>query len=171
MEARREELRRSLIPTPGPEANNRIYLLIAGAPAFGMTERETDAKVLLYAEALSDMPTWAIEASRRLFSKGGWKSPWNGQGCPSSANVVAECKLMLLPIEEELHRLGMILDAEIVDRDTTADERALNVAEIARLIADLKNGGTPQNERLLAEAKAERAAKLKPVAQSQESAA
>ena len=122
-------MRRSLIPTPGEEANGRILLLISGAPAFGMSERETDAKVLLYAEALSGEPTWAIEQARQRFARGGWVCPWDGKGCPSSANVVAECKAITLQVEQEIWRISQILDAEIVDTDTTEDERRAVLAE------------------------------------------
>jgi len=139
LETRRAELRRSLTPTPGKQANDCILLLISGAPAFGMSERETEAKVLLYAEALAGEPTWAIEQARQRFAKGGWVSPWDGKGCPSSANVVAECRAITLAVEQEIYKLSQVLDAEIVDNDTTADERKKVLADWAVLRTQLQN--------------------------------
>jgi hypothetical protein len=123
LEARHAELSASLIPTPGKTATDVIVLLIAGAPAFGMSEREADMKALLYAEALRKEPTWAIERARQRFATGDWSCPWNGTGCPSSANVVAECRAITLPIEAEIHKIGQILGAEEVDGGTTDEDR------------------------------------------------
>jgi len=123
LESRHAELMASLTPTPGKTATDVIVLLIAGAPAFGMSEREADMKALLYAEALRKEPTWAIERARQRFATGDWSCPWNGTGCPSSANVVAECREITLPIEAEIHRIGQILSAEMVDGGTTDEER------------------------------------------------
>lgn len=102
-----------------------------------MSERETDVKVALYADALKTEPTWAIEAARQTFSRGGWRCNWDGNGCPSSASVVAECKYTLLPIENELHRINLILNAELVDTDTTQDERDAALAHWAQVRAGI----------------------------------
>lgn len=114
-----------------------IYALIAGFTSYGMSERETDVKVALYADALKTEPTWAIEAARQTFSRGGWHCNWDGNGCPSSASVVAECKYTLLPIETELHRINLILNAELVDTDTTQDERNAALAHWAEIRAGI----------------------------------
>ena len=140
LERRQRELRMSLVPTPGDGANGKIYLLIAGSPAFGMTERETDAKVLLYAEALRHQPTWAIERARQIFAGGGWKSAWNGRGCPSSAEVVSECRHVIEPIEAELYRIGQVLDAEVVDVSTTPQQRRDAIAGWEKLKAEIGRG-------------------------------
>jgi hypothetical protein len=137
LEDRRAELTASLRPTPGEQASDVIYALIAGFTAYGMSERETDVKVALYADALKTEPTWAIEAARQTFARGGWHCNWDGNGCPSSASVVAECKYTLLPIEAELYRIGLILNAELVDTDTTQDERDAAIAHWAEIRAGI----------------------------------
>lgn len=137
LEDRRAELTASLHPTPGEQANDVIYALIAGFTSYGMSERETDVKVALYADALKTEPTWAIEAARQTFARGGWHCNWDGNGCPSSASVVAECKFILLPIETELFRIGLILNAELVDTDTTQDERDAALAHWAQIRASI----------------------------------
>lgn len=137
LEARRAELRRSLRPTPDQTARDVVTLLLAGAPSFGMSERETDAKVMLYAEALRDEPTWAIEKARQRFAKGGWQCNWDGSGTPSTASVVAECRFITLDIETEIARISAILDAELVDTETSEDERKEAVARWEQLKAEM----------------------------------
>jgi hypothetical protein len=159
LEARRAELIRSLRPEPGPDADDVIYGILAGGNTFGMSEREVSVKVRIYAEALQKHPTWAIEQARRTFAKGGWKCSWDGNGVPSSASVNAECSFITLEIEAEVNRIAQVLDAEIVDSETTADERKANVASIAKLLAELRNG-EPANERAMREVREERAAQL-----------
>lgn len=137
LEARRAELRDSLIPTPGEAADDAIYGILAGSNTFGMSGREADAKVRLYAEALAKQPTWAINEARKRFGKGGWKCGWDGNGFPSSANVNAECSFLTLEIDTEIHKLTQILDAEIVDSTTTESERQEAVAAWTKLKAEM----------------------------------
>ena len=137
LEDRRAELTASLHATPGEQASDVIYALIAGFTSYGMSERETDVKVALYADALKTEPTWAIEKARQTFARGGWHCNWDGNGCPSSASVAAECKFILLPIETELYRIGLVLNAELVDTDTTQDERDAALAHWAEIRAGI----------------------------------
>jgi hypothetical protein len=137
LEDRLDELKLSLVATPDKDARDQIDLLLAGAPAFGMSEREASAKLILYAEALRGEPTWAIAKARQLFAKGGWKSNWSGAGCPSSADVVAECRQITLPIEAEIYRIEQILNAVVVDSHTTALERQDALDTWAKLKADM----------------------------------
>lgn len=137
LEARRDELRHSLRSTADDTARAVITLLLANAPSFGMSERETDTKVALYAEALRDEPTWAIEKARQRFAKGGWQCNWNGRDVPSTASVVAECRFITLDIETEIARISAILDAELVDNDTTEDERKEAVARWEQIKAEM----------------------------------
>lgn len=137
LETRRAELRDSLTPTPGEAADDAIYGILAGSNTFGMTGREADAKVRLYAEALEKQPTWAINEARKRFGKGGWKCNWDGNGFPSSANVNAECAFLTLEIDAEIHKLSQILDAEIVDTTTTEGERQEAIARWNKLKAEM----------------------------------
>jgi hypothetical protein len=137
LEDRRAELVNSLVPEPGEDADDVIYGIIAGGNTFGMSDREADAKVRIYAEALSNQPTWSINEARKRFGKGGWKCNWDGNGFPSSANVNAECSFLTLEIDTEIHKLTQILDAEIVDSTTTETERQEAVAAWTKLKAEM----------------------------------
>jgi hypothetical protein len=157
LEARRAELVRSLIPEPGEDADDVIYGIIAGGNTFGMSDREADAKVRIYAEALEKQPTWAINEARKRFGKGGWKCNWDGNGFPSSANVNAECAFLTLEIDAEIHKLSQILDAEIVDTTTTESERQDAIAAWNKLKADMGRSNVI-SERASDAVEAERAA-------------
>ncbi|WCS27254.1 hypothetical protein LOK46_10675 [Methylobacterium sp. NMS14P] len=137
LESRRRELLASLRATPGEDLEDVLAAIMATGETFGASGEETDVKVKLYAEALRDMPTWAVERARIAFSRPGWKAPWNGRGIPSSADVVAECRAIVQPIEAELYRIGQILDAEIVENHTTPEQRADALARWERQKAAL----------------------------------
>lgn len=137
LEARREELRESLRPTPDDTARAVITLLLAGGKSYGMSERESDAREMLYAEALRGEPTWAIEKARQRFAKGGWQCNWDGRDVPSTASIVAECRFITLDIEREIARISAILDAELVDTETSEDERKEAVARWEKIKADM----------------------------------
>jgi hypothetical protein len=159
LEQRRAELQRSLAPTPGDEANDVIYAIFVGSDTFGMDGRETDAKVAVYAQHLEGQPTWAIEEARRRFGKPGWKCNWNGRGVPSPQNINAECSFITLDIETEIARIGAILDAELVDNDTTADERKAAVARWEAVKAGMRQNNVTDS--LDARAEAQRAEQLR----------
>lgn len=137
LEQRREELRASLIPTPGETVEDVVLAIFTGSDTFGMDGRETDAKVAIYAQHLERQPTWAIEEARRRFGRGGWKCNWNGRGVPSPQNINAECSFITLDIETEIARISAILDAELVDNDTTEDERRQAVARWEQIKAEM----------------------------------
>lgn len=137
LERRREELRASLIATPGEAVEDVVLAIFTGSDTFGMDGRETDAKVAIYAQHLEHQPTWAIEEARRRFGRGGWKCNWNGRGVPSPQNINAECSFITLDIEGEIARISAILDAELVDNDTTEDERKEAVARWEQIKAEM----------------------------------
>ncbi|TNC14887.1 hypothetical protein FF100_04730 [Methylobacterium terricola] len=104
--------------------------------------------IALYVEALDSIPTWAIEAARKRFSKGQAKVLWDFKSCPSSAQLVGESRHMMLDVEEELHRLNLILNATIVDTDTTEDERKAALAHwetLKREILNTNGADSPRN--------------------------
>lgn len=136
LEARRDELRRALRPTPGETVEDIILAIFTGSDTFGMDGREADAKVAVYAQHLEDQPTWAIEEARRRFGKGSWKCNWNGRGVPTPQNINAECAFITLDIETEISRISAILDAELVDTETTEGERRDAVARWEQMRAD-----------------------------------
>lgn len=137
LERRRDELRASLIPTPGEAVEDVVLAIFTGSDTFGMDGRETDAKVAIYAQHLEAQPTWAIEEARRRFGRGGWKCNWNGRGVPTPQNINAECAFITLEIDAEIARISAILDAELVDTDTTEDERKEAVARWEQLKAEM----------------------------------
>jgi hypothetical protein len=154
--ARRRELIESLRPSTSAERADVILGIIAGFATYRMTDRELDLKVALYDEALRDEPAWIVDQARRRFGKPGWQCNWDGKDCPSSASVAAECRFIALPYEAELHRINLILDAELVDTDTTEDERAAALAHWATIRAGIAKSNVV-SERTDEEISAERA--------------
>lgn len=137
LERRRDELRNSLIPTPGEAVEDLVLAIFTGSDTFGMDGRETDAKVAVYADHLQKQPTWAIDKARERFGRGGWKCQWNGRGVPSPQNINAECAFITLEIDAEIARISAILDAELVDTETSEDERKEAVARWEKIKADM----------------------------------
>ncbi|MDR7037379.1 hypothetical protein J2X36_002126 [Methylobacterium sp. BE186] len=157
LEARRRHLIDCLTPSPETLLPT-VTALLSAFPTYGISPESAKQHASLVCRALDDCPTWAVNAAASRFIKGKQQVRWEADKAPTAPQIRAEAKLGTLDIETELHRLSQILDAEIVDRDTTADERAANVAAVAKLIAEMRNG-EPENERLLREAKTERLAK------------
>ncbi|WP_187275161.1 hypothetical protein [Methylobacterium sp. WL120] len=140
LEKRRAELRASLVPTPGPELNRALTLLLARSREYGtLTEKAAGLRLALYLEALGDMPTWVVERARQAFSKAGWRCLWDGRDVPSSHDVVAECRHILLPIDTELARLDTVLDAELYDSGATDGHRANAVAHWQSVRAEMRH--------------------------------
>lgn len=127
LETRRDELRRHLTPTPGREATEAIALLIGSKASFGAQPKEIVAKVGFYAQALANQPTWAIERARIRFSRPGWRCLWDGRGCPSEADVGAECRHETLPFDTELAKIEAILSARIDDTGSSETARSREV--------------------------------------------
>lgn len=65
---------------------------------------------------------------RRRLRQGDWRCLWDGRDVPASHDVVAECRLLLLPIETELRRIEAVFGAELYDTGATDDDRANAVA-------------------------------------------
>lgn len=122
--SRRAELLAGLRPAPVRDLIPPLVKIIANGDAYGMSREEAIEKAKLYAEAAHGLPVWAVERAQVAFSRPGWKSSWNGRGIPSSADVVAECRVIIQAVEAELYRIGQVLEAEIVDNHTTPEERA-----------------------------------------------
>ncbi|MFB0491269.1 hypothetical protein ABIE45_003855 [Methylobacterium sp. OAE515] len=117
-------MRASLVPTPGPALTAVLTLLLGASREYGtLSPKAAGLRLALYNEALADVPIWAVEQARKIFGKGGWRCLWDGSDVPSSHDVVAECRHILLPIETELARLDSVLDAEPYTAGATEDER------------------------------------------------
>lgn len=141
LEHRRDTLRASLVPTPGSELNRELSKLMGAHAQFGATDREMLGKVALYAEAVQDLPTWAVAAARRAFTRPNWKSLWSGRGCPEAADLVAECRFILLPIETELTRIESILSAQVYDAGATDEERQQVLDHVDDVLGELRSNG------------------------------
>lgn len=82
----------------------------------------------LIVRALDDVPVWTVQRAAGLFLKNMQKTRWNPERAPTAPQIRAEAKLIMLDVEVELHRLEQVLSAEIVDSETTEDERKAAVA-------------------------------------------
>ncbi|MGU3664470.1 hypothetical protein ACLBX9_09830 [Methylobacterium sp. A49B] len=131
-------------------------LLVSSKAGYGADPRELATKVGFYAQALASEPTWAIERARIRFRQPGWRCLWDGKGCPSDADVVAECRYETLPIETELAKVEAILNAELYDTGATDDDRANAVAHWETVKADMR-GESVITEQTEEEISAERA--------------
>ena len=143
--------------TPGPALHRSLTLLLASSREYGsLHPKDAALRLGLYIEALRDLPAWAVERARLIFGKGGWRCLWDGRDVPSSHDVAAECRHILLPIETELRRLDAVLDAELYDTGATDDDRANAVAHWETVKADMR-GESVITEQTEEEISAERA--------------
>lgn len=168
LESRQRHLADCLVPTP-ENLLPTVTALLSAFPTYGISPESAKKHASLVCRALDDCPTWAVNVAAGKFLKGTNQVRWDQDKAPSAPQIRAEAKLAMLDIEGELHRLNQILNAEIVDSTTTADERARNVAAYAQLMAELRNG-VPLNERLMREAKEERQARARAEAGAEEAA-
>lgn len=128
MEDRRAYLRECCAPGE-PKAMRAIVKSLLGAfPTYGATAADAEALSSLAARALDDVPTWAVAQAAARFLKSRQTIPWDPQRAPTPPQIRAEAKICMLPVEEEVGRLSAVLDATLVDTDTTADERAAALA-------------------------------------------
>lgn len=102
--------------------------LLGGFPTFGADREDAKLTVSLIVRALDDVPVWAVQRAAGLFLKNLQKTRWNPERAPTAPQIRTEAKLIMLDVEVELHRLDQVLGAEIVDSETTEDERKAAVA-------------------------------------------
>lgn len=141
LEDRKQHLLGSLNP-PGSDDERRalakiVAALLGAFPTYGADREDAKATVSLICRALDDVPVWAVQRAAGNFLKGSTKTPWSPDRAPTPPQIRAEAKLITLDVETELHRIGQVLDAELVDTETTADERKAAVAAWEQLKADM----------------------------------
>lgn len=102
--------------------------LLAAFPSFGAGEEQAKLAVGMICRALDDVPVWAVQRAAANFLKGWCKTTWNPDRAPTPPQIRAEAKLIALDVEIELHRLSLVLEAELVDNKTTQDERDAAIA-------------------------------------------
>jgi hypothetical protein len=141
LEDRKAHLLECLQPASGPEAQilmaRVIGSLFAAFPSYGAGEEQAKLAVGMICRALDDVPVWAVQRAAANFLKGQTKTPWNPDRAPTPPQIRSEAKLIVLDVETELHRLNQVLDAELVDNDTTEDERAAALAHWAEIRAGI----------------------------------
>jgi hypothetical protein len=141
LEERRQHLLGSLGPPASDEARAKMAKIIAsllGAfPTYGADREDARITVGLIVRALDDVPVWTVQRAAGLFLKNMQKTRWNPERAPTAPQIRAEAKLVMLDVEVELHRLGQVLNAEIVDSETTEDERKAAVAHWNQLKSEL----------------------------------
>ena len=140
LEKRRAELRANLVPTLGPELNRTLTLLLARSREYGtLIEKAAGLRLALYLEVLGDVPTRAVERARQAFGKPGWRCLWDGRDVPSTHDVVADCRHILLLIDTDLAPLDAVLDAEPFDIGATDGHRANAVAHWAAVKSEMRD--------------------------------
>lgn len=132
LDDRKRHLSACLAPAATDEdraALSRIVMaLLGGFPTFGADREDAKLTVSLIVRALDDVPVWAVQRAAGLFLKNMQKTRWNPERAPTAPQIRTEAKLIMLDVEVELHRLDQVLSAEIVDSETTEDERKAAVA-------------------------------------------
>lgn len=122
--------------------------LLSAFPSYGMDVQGAKDLTALYVRALDEAPTWAISAASARFLKGRAKVLWDGVNRPSPPQFVGECKHLTLPVEAEIHDLSVILDALVVETETTEDERKAALAHwetLKREILSANGTDAPKN--------------------------
>jgi hypothetical protein len=158
LEARRDHLDAALSPSP-ENLLPTVSALLGAFPTYGISVEAASQHAKMVCRALNDCPTWAVKEAAARFIKGEVRIEWDPSRAPTAPQIRAEAKWACLPVEAELHRLNEVLNAVIVDSDTTEDERKANVASLAKLLAEIRNG-EPANERAMREVREERASQL-----------
>lgn len=141
LEDRKAHLLNSLSP-PGTDDERRamakiVAALLGAFPTFGADREDAKATVTLVVRALDDVPVWSVQRAASRFLKGTAQTRWSEDRAPTPPQIRAEAKLICLEVETELYRIAQVLDAEIVDSETTEDERKSALAHWNRLKADL----------------------------------
>lgn len=141
LEDRKRHLLASLAPPTSDEARGALAKIVAallGAfPTYGADREDAKITVSLIVRALDDVPVWSVQKAAGLYLKNLQKTRWNPERAPTAPQIRAEAKLVTLDVEVELHRLEQVLGAEIVDSETTEDERKAAVAHWNELKAQM----------------------------------
>lgn len=129
---RKAELLACLQPDPD-RARKVIGALLGSFPSYG--EDDETARFILAAScrACAKAPAWALEEASGRFLENRVRIQWDMAKRPTPPQILAEAMHCTLAVEAELYKLGQILDAEIVDADTTEDERKQALAHWAHL--------------------------------------
>lgn len=136
LEARKAELLACLEPD-AERARRVIVALLGSFPSYGEDEATARFVVAACCRACSKAPAWALEEASSRFLENSVRIPWDMAKRPTPPQILAEALHCTLPIEAELHRITQVLDAELVDVETTEDERREAIARWEQIKADM----------------------------------
>lgn len=132
LEERRAHLLAALAPAADPDQQMLLARIVGGLlaafPTFGSGEDQAKLAVGMIVRALDDVPVWAVQKAAANFLKGRQKVAWNSDRAPTPPQIRSEAMLAVLDVETELRRISQVLDAELVDNDTTQDQRDAAIA-------------------------------------------
>ena len=120
------------------DGTRRVLLALLGSfPSYGEDSGSSELVLSACIRACSSVPTWAVQEAAGRFLENKVHIPWDMAKRPTPPQILAEAKFCMLPMEEELFRIGQILDAEVVDVDTTQSERDEAIARWAEIRAGI----------------------------------
>lgn len=120
------ERKASLLASLEPDADRtrRVLIgLLSSFPAFNEDEETARFILAACARACSKVPAWSVEEAAGRFLEGRTRIQWSMDRRPTPPQILAEASHCVLEVEAELHRINQVLGAEIVDTETTAEER------------------------------------------------
>lgn len=170
-QAKLRELQDALsAPCGGTDAMAEIARMMAGfSVTSNLTEAQSEAKALVYGDAIDDLPAWAIVAARKAWARGetaNLKGKVDPTFPPAPAHVRAlALEAMAVPMCEA-SRLRALLDAEVATALPDEHRRAMlqRMSGMMGSAAAPKMQGMPKPPREMNEA--ERAARLAAMAQA-----
>ena len=124
-----------------PASPEAIAKYVATLKMSGLVSRSTDEagaamEMRLTVKALEGFPEWAISDVCRRFLDG---RLGKGRFVPTAAEIAQECRLVLLPHQEEAGRIAKVLDAEIYE-EATPEQRDRIAKLLAGTVRELKAG-------------------------------
>lgn len=125
MEARRHELKLALEPGDEEGIRQAIRALKGGFPTYGVDAVSADFQIEFYLKALAGFPLWAVYEACARFRDGRNVTPWRPSECPTSAQMAAECRVIVEPVRDELTPLNDVLDAQTYPEPDPGYEKRL----------------------------------------------
>lgn len=98
---------------PGSPNLKAIQMMRLGWPAYGQTEQDIEAALLLYARATDRYPAWAVGIACNRFVEGRASIKWDDSQVPSPPQVAREAEAVVIPYAGEMARINTILGADV----------------------------------------------------------
>ncbi len=113
--------------------------LFAAFPAQGQSDSPAELRMAAYFEALTGVPSWAVQEARGRVFRG--ETKLNTSFAPTPPQLAEVCRAILDPLRADLRRLQIITDAD-ENREPSAEEKQRVVNGFAKLKADLSPPST-----------------------------